>query len=73
MKTIGPDTKICPSCDASFICTGGEDCWCEKVRINKKEMLIIMQKYNDCLCPDCLKKYEEGQGTRDEGQYEIGK
>jgi hypothetical protein len=73
MKMTSPDIKTCPSCGTSFTCTGNEDCWCEKVRINKKEMLLIMQKYNDCLCPDCLKKYEEGQGTRDEGQAEIGK
>jgi hypothetical protein len=59
MKMLLPDTKICPSCGNTFNCTGERDCWCETVRINKKEMLLIMGRYDDCICPDCLKKYEE--------------
>ncbi|MBN1414856.1 MAG: cysteine-rich CWC family protein [Bacteroidales bacterium] len=50
--------KICPKCGKSFTCYGEGDCWCEKVRIHKKEMLIIQQTYNDCLCPECLGEYE---------------
>jgi hypothetical protein len=38
---------------------GEEDCWCENYRILKKDMLTIMNNYNDCICPSCLKKYEE--------------
>jgi hypothetical protein len=51
--------KTCPSCGNSFPCQSNDDCWCEKVKIHKKEMLEIMEKYTDCICPDCLKKYEK--------------
>jgi hypothetical protein len=51
--------KVCPECKTSFTCEGEKDCWCESYQIHKKEMLIITSKYNDCLCPDCLRKYAE--------------
>jgi hypothetical protein len=51
--------KRCPACGRFFTCQGNDDCWCEKVRINPREMKIIMNTYTDCLCPACLKKYEE--------------
>jgi hypothetical protein len=54
---VGTEKK-CPKCRKSFICYGERDCWCEKVRIHKKEMMEILQNYKDCLCPECLKEYE---------------
>ncbi len=65
MKITEANIKICPSCGKTFTCTGDADCWCEKVRIHKKDLLLIMQEYKDCLCPECLSRYEEGRGTRD--------
>jgi hypothetical protein len=59
MKLAPLNTKTCPSCGKSFTCTGDEDCWCENTRINKKELLILMNKYQDCLCPECLGQYSE--------------
>ena len=59
MRILQNNTKICPSCGKSFTCTGDEDCWCENIRINKKELLLVISKYSDCICPDCLKKYAE--------------
>jgi len=59
MKILQSNIKICPSCGKSFTCNGDGDCWCENVHINKKEMLIIMNKFHDCICPDCLKTYEK--------------
>jgi hypothetical protein len=58
MKIDKQQVKHCPSCGKSFICQGDADCWCEKVRIHSREMKMIMSTYTDCLCPDCLKKYE---------------
>ncbi|MCF8380126.1 MAG: cysteine-rich CWC family protein [Bacteroidales bacterium] len=52
-------TKICPKCKNPFTCSGDSDCWCEDVQIHKKEMLVIMEMYTDCLCPDCLGEYSE--------------
>jgi hypothetical protein len=50
--------KKCPRCKASFSCEGDNDCWCEQVQILRKDMIKIMERFNDCLCPDCLKMYE---------------
>ena len=51
--------KKCPECGKLFQCYGNDDCWCEHLNIHKKDMLLILEKYNDCLCPDCLGKYAE--------------
>jgi hypothetical protein len=59
MDMKGSTEKKCPKCGKLFACYGEKDCWCEKVRIHKREMTEILQKYNDCLCPECLKEYEE--------------
>lgn len=50
--------KKCPKCAAQFTCEGDNDCWCEQVQVLKKEMITIMERYTDCLCPDCLAEYE---------------
>jgi hypothetical protein len=31
-------------------------------------MVEILQKYNDCLCPECLKEYEEKWETMNNEQ-----
>ncbi len=55
---VSKGNKICPKCGAGFSCEGDNDCWCESVKIHKKEMIEIMELHTDCLCPDCLRKYE---------------
>ncbi|MFW5658147.1 MAG: cysteine-rich CWC family protein [Bacteroidota bacterium] len=50
--------KKCPNCGRKFTCTGDDDCWCESVKLNRKEMIQVMMEFNDCLCPGCLKNYE---------------
>jgi hypothetical protein len=50
--------KTCPKCGAEFSCEGEKDCWCEKVQIHKPQMIEIMERYTDCICPDCMRKYE---------------
>jgi hypothetical protein len=51
--------KKCPSCGKLFGCQGEEDCWCESMQIQKKNMLTIMNTYTDCICKDCLQKFAE--------------
>ncbi len=51
--------KKCPSCGRFFVCQGQTDCWCEKVQIHQKDYYRIIEKYNDCLCRECLKQYAE--------------
>jgi len=50
--------KICQKCGGEFPCEGDKDCWCEKLQIHRVEMIKIMELYSDCLCPECMKKYE---------------
>jgi len=50
--------KKCPACGAGFRCEGDQDCWCESAQIHKAQMQEILEQFSDCLCPDCLKKYE---------------
>ena len=51
--------KKCPECGQFFACLGNEDCWCEKLQIQQRDLLFILEKYKDCLCPDCLGKFAE--------------
>ncbi len=51
--------KKCPSCGRFFECKGTDDCWCESYLIHRKEYFRLTQEFNDCLCPECLKKYSE--------------
>ena len=53
--------KKCQRCGAEFRCEGEDDCWCEKVQIHRVQMLEIMERYTDCICPDCMKLYEARQ------------
>jgi hypothetical protein len=53
------ENKSCPKCGASFECFPDADCWCENYQIHRKDYLEIVQKFDDCLCPDCLKNYAE--------------
>jgi len=55
----GSETKKCPSCGKNFECFAEYDCWCEDYAINKKEFVEIISKYDDCLCPECLKLFAE--------------
>lgn len=57
-KNIHMAIKTCPECKKQFTCDGDNDCWCEQVQVLKKDMIRIMERYTDCLCPDCLSEYE---------------
>jgi len=45
-------------CGAGFRCEGDADCWCEKVPIHRAQMIEIMELFTDCICPECMKKFE---------------
>lgn len=55
----GERLKRCPRCGTFFTCFGNDDCWCERLQIHKKDLLAIVEKYRDCLCPDCLGEFAE--------------
>jgi len=58
IKNKGMKMKSCPECGKEFRCEGDNDCWCEGKQIHKAQMFEMMQRYTNCICPDCLKKYE---------------
>lgn len=47
------ELKICPKCKNKFKCEK-ENCWCKKIKLPKNKLNILREKYNDCLCPNCL-------------------
>ena len=51
------EPKICPRCSKEFICKTGDisNCQCRDIIINDEERAFIEERYNDCLCIDCLK------------------
>ena len=51
--------KKCPECGKFFTCAIDGDCWCHDYQVSRKNMMLLMKKYDDCICPECLKKYEE--------------
>ena len=51
--------KICSKCGSGFGCQmdlGG--CWCENVALTGKALEELKQSYENCLCPVCLKNFE---------------
>ena len=55
----GPVNKTCENCRQTFEC-GGYQCWCGKVGITEQQMDWIAARFQDCLCPTCLKKVGAG-------------
>jgi hypothetical protein len=56
----GPVTKTCEQCKQTFEC-GGYQCWCGKVGITEQQMDWITARFQDCLCPACLKMVSTGE------------
>jgi hypothetical protein len=50
------ETKKCPRCNAAFECKPGtiSQCQCFGVPLSAEEKAFIEQRYNDCLCRNCL-------------------
>jgi hypothetical protein len=55
----GPVTKTCEACGRTFEC-GQWGCWCGQVGVTERQMDWIAARFQDCLCPDCLKNVSAG-------------
>jgi pantothenate kinase type III len=55
----GPVTKTCEQCKQTFEC-GQYGCWCGQVGITEQQMDWIAARFQDCLCPACLKMISTG-------------
>ncbi len=50
------EEKKCPRCQKKFECKQGNitQCQCYTVELSEEQRSYIEQRYNDCLCRDCL-------------------
>ncbi|MCB0698995.1 MAG: cysteine-rich CWC family protein [Chitinophagales bacterium] len=57
------EEKHCSNCKKSFGCLADErGCWCEQHHLSAEKLQYLKENFDNCLCPDCLKKVEEGTG-----------
>ena len=47
--------KRCSKCGLAFDCGGLFGCWCRDVKLDQATLAAMKKRYDDCLCPDCLK------------------
>lgn len=52
------EEKTCPRCHKPFECRVGDigQCQCSGVQLTNEEKILIEEKYNDCLCRNCLEE-----------------
>ncbi|MDO5615319.1 MAG: cysteine-rich CWC family protein [Cruoricaptor ignavus] len=52
------EQKYCPKCNATFECKVGSIllCQCSEIKLSNEELEFIQEKYDDCLCANCMKK-----------------
>jgi hypothetical protein len=48
--------KRCSKCGAEFECGGLLGCWCRDVKLDRVTLAALKERYDDCLCPDCLRQ-----------------
>lgn len=51
------EQKICPGCQASFVCKVGDvaNCQCSTITLTHNEQIYLNEKFNDCICARCMK------------------
>ena len=56
----GPVTKTCGQCKQTFEC-GQYGCWCGQMGVTERQLDWISARFEDCLCPTCLKQVVSGE------------
>ena len=56
-------SKNCPRCNKPFECKAGNisQCQCFGITVKPELKAFLEQRYNDCLCRDCLNYLQQGQ------------
>ena len=51
--------KKCSKCGKELSCFADENktCWCSAYHISKKNLQILKENFDNCLCENCLKEY----------------
>jgi hypothetical protein len=64
-----PQQKACPACGVQFDCSAsGKKCWCEEVKLGSKASADLRAQFSDCLCPRCLARAAEREGSPEDAQ-----
>ncbi|UZJ40474.1 cysteine-rich CWC family protein [Prosthecochloris sp. SCSIO W1101] len=53
----------CPVCGASFECKLSAECWCSSVNVPSEVREYLADRYDTCLCRDCLEKLVKKAGA----------
>ncbi|HEX9513770.1 MAG TPA: cysteine-rich CWC family protein [Puia sp.] len=55
------EEKYCPRCRTAFECKVGDitQCQCYGVRLTPEEKILLEQRYEDCLCRNCLMELKQ--------------
>ncbi len=56
--------KTCEVCGKEFMCFP-DNCWCTDLNISKQDLKLLNLKYDNCLCPECIAKYDKSDGECD--------
>jgi len=52
--------RECEACSKPFTCGASlKGCWCFQVKLSAEVRQQLRERYKDCLCPDCLKRFAE--------------
>jgi hypothetical protein len=55
--TVFPKDKQCSKCGETFNCGGLLGCWCSDVKLDPATLAALKERYDNCLCPSCLKTF----------------
>jgi len=51
--------KVCEACGQEFFCSAmAAGCWCEEIRLTAAAREKISSRYHDCLCRNCLSRFQ---------------
>jgi len=55
------ETKTCPRCQQPFACKPGHisACQCNGIKLTEEEKAFIADRYDDCLCINCLQQLKD--------------
>jgi hypothetical protein len=60
---IRPETRApreCEACGKPFVCGASlKGCWCLRVKVSAEARKELSERYERCLCPECLTKFAE--------------
>ena len=52
--------KHCSKCGKNFNCQNEtRGCWCEQLHLSADTLTHLKENYDNCLCPQCLKSFEQ--------------